>query len=460
MKSRTISIKKVHLNQKLKSSFFLSDGVISEEIIRSMPHENLIDTVSYCSNIGGVNKRAYVDPFKGMPLISMSDMLMHSPYDSCKYVSRTIGNNTAKHTLRDGMILSSVVGTIGQVAIVNKHSEGCVTGNNIIKLFSERKNYNGFLYAYLKSKYGNSIIKTLGGGSVQSYIDPELFKKIPVPIFSNEKTKEIHFLITKYNEEIENSIEFREKYIDIIEKSLDISIKKQNDHPRSFNLNINKINNNTFCSWSYSPFYETIKSKIKQKEFRPLKDVTIAKGVFLGKMFKRIPSSETKGVELISQRDLVNLRSDGRYISKKSVDDIDDYFVQNGTTLIAAVGATDPSYSFGVGHYVHNNFLDKFINPDTLRIVPDQNKIQAGFLFAFLDSKIGKMLFHSTVYGTKLIRFIPKLLKEIPIWYPENNIREEINELVIKRYDCVNRAIKYEDKAISLIEKEIEKWQK
>ncbi|NQU53392.1 MAG: restriction endonuclease subunit S, partial [Bacteroidetes bacterium] len=181
MKYKLIKSRSIYDQQKMKAGYFLSEGALSEEKIKSMPHEILIDTVDYCSNIGGINKRIYVDAKNGIPMVSMTDMVSNNPLKTCKYVSKTIGVSTLKHLFKNQMIVASVVGAIGEISFVNKISEGCITGNNIIKFISNRDKFNGYLYAYLCSKYGNQIIKKLSGGAVQSYVDPELFKVIPVP---------------------------------------------------------------------------------------------------------------------------------------------------------------------------------------------------------------------------------------------------------------------------------------
>jgi restriction endonuclease S subunit len=53
---------------------------------------------------------------------------------------------------------------------------------------------SGFLYAYLASKYGYTLLTQSGFGGVVKHINAEHVANIPVPILPESKQQEIHNL--------------------------------------------------------------------------------------------------------------------------------------------------------------------------------------------------------------------------------------------------------------------------
>ena len=458
MKYLKIKYKSIIENNRLKAGFYLSDGVIYDQLIKSKPFEYLIDSQSYCSNIGGVNKRIFVSKEKGTALVSMSDMLTFEPHNSCKYVSKTIGNNTSKHIFKNEMILASVVGTIGQVAFVNKISEGSVTGNNIIKFISEREDYNGFIYAYLKSKYGNTLIKQLGGGSVQSYIDPELFKKIPVPIINDDLRKRIHQLIISSSElkvEANNLLKNAKK---IIIESLP-SIK-----------DIDKINNKIYIktvrnnyqkrlvSGSYiNNGVKTIESYQKLDiEFKKLSDFKIL--VNRPGIFKRIKVNSKNGFPYIkgSEINLQDPFSSCEYLSKSRTPFLDELSLKENQILFTCAGTV------GEVKLISKEFEEKLAvgSQDIIRIDSNDKKLNCYYLFAYLKLDFINDFIQSLKYGSVIERVEPFHLDMIPIYLPSDNLIEKVTANIQQYKSNLYQSFKLEEKAIDLIEKEIESWQK
>lgn len=457
MKYLKVKYKSVLENNRLKAGFYLSDGVIYNQLIKSKPYEFLIDTQSYCSNIGGVNKRIFVTKEKGTALVSMSDMLTFEPLNSCKYVSKTIGNNTSKHIFKNEMILASVVGTIGQVAFVNKISEGSVTGNNIIKFISDRLDYNGFIYAYLKSKYGNTLIKQLGGGSVQSYIDPELFKKIPIPIINDNLRKRIHQLIINSSElkvEANNLLINAKK---LILESLP-SINEENKlNDKIFIKTIHNNYQKRLVSGSY--INEGVKKielyQQRNVEFKKLSDFKIE--VNRPGIFKRIKVNSKNGFPYIkgSEINLQDPFSSCEYLSKSRTPFLKELSLKENQILFTCAGTV------GEIKLISKEFEEKSAvgSQDIIRIDSKDKKLNCYYLFAYLKLDFINDYIQSLKYGSVIERVEPFHLDMIPIYLPSDDLIERITTNIQLYKNSLYESFKSEQKAIDLIEKEIESWQ-
>jgi restriction endonuclease S subunit len=458
MRVKTVNISSVIKHNKLKSGYFLSDGVIYEELIKTKPYERLIDTVSYCSNIGGINKRIYVEKEYGIPMVSMSDMVNNDPSKTCKYVSKKIGVSTLKHLFKNQMILASVVGAIGELAIVNKNSEGFITGNNLIKFISERDNYNGFLYAFLLSRYGNELIKKLSGGAVQSYIDPELFKEIPIPIFDSPLREKINTLIQEASELRVSADNILKESVSQIESQMKYEASPR---PSVGNVKISTINSNynqRLTSTSYinrgQNFFKLLSENKKIKS-----DVaSLSFSVHRPGIFKRIKVDSFNGLAYIKGSELSkqNPFYSCEYLSKTKTPFLNELSLKENQILFTCAGTV------GDIKLITKEFEERKAigSQDIIRIEKGDSQTSIYYLFCYLNTEIVQDYIQSLKYGAVIERVEPFHVNSIPVFIPENKVYEKIVSDIKLYKDNLYHAFKKEEKAIDLVEKEIESWQK
>ncbi len=458
MRIKSINIRSIYDQKKMKSGYFLSDGVLCEEKIQSMPHEALIDAVEYCSNIGGINKRIYVDKEFGIPLATMSDMVTNDPEKSCKYVSKNIGVSTLKHTFKDQMILASVVGAIGEVAIVNKTAEGFITGNNIIKLLSNRPSYNGYLYAFLSSKYGNPIIKKLSGGAVQSYVDPELFKKIPIPIIEAEKRVIIHNLIEQSSTLRWEASNILKEATKLIEDSTKITLpKKQNVRNFPIKSLINNYNKRMDSSAYINRGRDYIELLNNKKQITESISSLLFEVSRPG-IFKRIKVDSVNGLAYIKGSELAkqNPFLACEYLSKTKTPFLEELRLKEDQILFTCAG------SVGNIKLISKEYEEKSAigSQDIIRISQGASEVSIYYLYCYLKTNIINEYIQSLKYGAVIERVEPFHIESIPVYIPDTIIYEKIVRDIKEYKEKLYSAFKSEEEAISILEKEIESWQK
>ena len=151
MKYRTINSKHIFAEKRFDGSFHNADVNIYDSVITAHSKHTLS---YYCSEIftSGRNKRSYTTPNFGIPFLSNSDVVMSNPFLSCNYSSKKYGFDE-KAVLKEGMILTGRVGSIGQTAFVPKFLEEAkaMGSDNIIRIVVDPKYKNGFIYAFLAS---------------------------------------------------------------------------------------------------------------------------------------------------------------------------------------------------------------------------------------------------------------------------------------------------------------------
>jgi type I restriction enzyme S subunit len=134
-------------------------------------------------------KRIYVaDETDGVPFFSGKCLLELDPSNK-KYISRTFHKDRIGKQLiiKKGMLLVTCSGTTGNVNLVPEHWHNWVMTHDIIRIIPADEDVSGYLYCWLNSEYGNTLIKRNDYGAVVPHIECEHINKVPVPILKNKE---------------------------------------------------------------------------------------------------------------------------------------------------------------------------------------------------------------------------------------------------------------------------------
>ena len=145
-----------HLQKYAEDVTFIGDARISKAII-----------------LPGRFKRVYVEEGYGIAFFGGRSIGELDPSDK-KYLSLSQHDKKIKAelTIREGMILITCSGTIGNVALVPKHWDKWAMTHDIIRLVPN-KELTGYVYVWLQSEYASKLIKANSYGSVVTHIEKE-----------------------------------------------------------------------------------------------------------------------------------------------------------------------------------------------------------------------------------------------------------------------------------------------
>jgi hypothetical protein len=145
-----------------------------------------------------------------------------------------------------------------------------------------------------------------------------------------------------------------------------------------------------------------------------------------------------------------------RWLSPRGVKDINDYVVKKGTLVLYKSGTTDGGILGNV--FIIDKQLDGCCLSDhVIRIVFNEEK-KAYWAFAFLRSKGAVRMLQRLATGTMIPFITPERLSELLIPTPDENY-DYIVSLVLYYVNLTSQSKANENKAISMVEEEIEKWQ-
>lgn len=137
------------------------------------------------------------------------------------------------------------------------------------------------------------------------------------------------------------------------------------------------------------------------------------------------------------------------YISHKTKTNIDALRVHAGQVLMTCSG------TIGKVAYVSKTLDQQIFSHDLLRI--NCNKpTEAGYLYAYLKSTVGKKILLTNAYGAVITHIEPEHLSTVPIPDAPLLIKKRINDLIVGSYELRDASNELIDEASSLLIRELE----
>jgi type I restriction enzyme S subunit len=462
--------------RRLDGSYHASDGVKTLRFVRqwaglpAVPADPKVGqmrdrTLSYGSRrldtledvcvpdgifIPGRFKRVYVDDLDhGDPWLSPSDMLKAN-LSNLRLVSRKFTPGIETLRVHHRWILLSRSGTIGNLAYVREDMDGLVGSDDIIRIVADpSKIPPGYLYAFLSSSLGKALIEQKTYGAVVPHIEAHHVVDLPIPRLDPATEQRIHRLIERAASlRVEANKRLKQLRIDTTSVlGLPTGFSARYDHARAIGSSTLYSINSRLDAYSYIGYAGQAASAIRQVEIpqRPLYEITVE--IFNPPVFKRVYVGSEGVPYLMGYEVYENHPKPSRYLSR-STKDIERYILREGMIIIQDAGQR---YGLlGTPIYANRTLDGKAATNNMIRIV-NPNKNMAGYLFAFLDTEIGRRLIVRESYGSSLPHILPAWLGAIPIPWPEEDVRVRLGERVIAAFEKRAEANDSEDHAQMLI---------
>lgn len=177
---------------------------------------------------------------------------------------------------------------------------------------------------------------------------------------------------------------------------------------------------------------------------------TVTKAIFNGPQFSRTfvedpqygePFMGGSSLQHADLRDLPLLRKDQAHTKQLA-----HLEIKRGMTLITCSG------TIGKMAYARAEMEGMWSSQHIMKVVPDENAIPSGYLYAFLSSKFGVPLITSGTYGAIIQSIEPQHIAGLPVPRFGDALEHEIHELVEEAARLRSDASQLKRKAISLFE--------
>ncbi len=435
---------------RFDASFHLSDGLIVRRQIASSPYKLLsIKDVSSKIFYGNRAKRIYVSKRdSGIPFLSSSDIL-RADLENVKLASKKYTPCIEQMTLEKGWTLISRSGTIGNCAFANAKHAQKLASEHVIRLVPNNILRGGLVYAYLASKYGYSLLTQGTFGAVIQHIEPDFVASIPIPQFPDEFQKKVDDLIQESARLREEAADALSEAHNIIEEKFNIASEKKSS--RVSVQSIFSSHNKRFEAFYHtSPnrsVYDYITSNFK---YKTLGELTLR--IFRPGIFKR--EYVTNGVTFLGGADiLMAIPESDKKLSFRQVEQMPELKVKKDWILVTCGG------TIGNTVLIDDQLEKCVISQHVMRVVPKDDVLK-GYLYAVLSSKIGNKLITLFTTGSVIPQIEAHHLDLVPVPLLEENLMKQIDGLISSYVEKNEVSKQLERKAISMVEQEIESWNK
>ncbi|HEB46767.1 MAG TPA: hypothetical protein ENI19_03630, partial [Candidatus Nealsonbacteria bacterium] len=224
--------------------------------------------------------------------------------DDNVYIPQKDFERLKKYSLKENDILISVVGTLGNAAIIDNSVPPAIFSCKSTVFRSESINPYYFI-SYLNSLYGRKLLGRNVRGAVQTGLNIDDLRLLPVFIPPKQQQELIGSLVSKAKEEYENTKLFYSQAEDLLLEELGLKdFEVGDDLSYVVNLSDLKLVNRIDAEY-FQPKHEKLISKIKNQNIKKLADlVSIKKGIEIGsekyqkegKLFVRVSNLSKQGI--------------------------------------------------------------------------------------------------------------------------------------------------------------------
>ncbi|MDD3178721.1 MAG: hypothetical protein PHQ04_00055 [Opitutaceae bacterium] len=457
----------LHEGRRLDCGPYMSGAIETRILLEKLPFKkNELQSLTRGGISGIINAgriaRIWVDhPDHGYKFLSSADILQFD-VNNVSLIAKSVGSQNRNLLIEKNWTLITRSGSIGRMAYAREDMHGLACTEDVLRVIpDESQVHPGYIYAYLSTKFGIPLVTSGTYGSIITHLEPNHIAELPVPRIGDTE-EQAHDLIQR-------AADLRYLAITQINKATkdyfsaagleDISAVDWHEKSKKSGFSASLTNANSLRAINFIPLNKELEEYVKTaRSWSYISDLTRPGTLRTGPRFKRIDSIPDPeiGVELLGQRECFNLRPDGRWLSKKYLPKDELIFLPEGSTMIAARGGLDDSNSFARCQFIAGKRTQYAYSQDFLRVIPEQDKILPGCLFAFLRSEMAFRMLRGYSIGSIQQEYHPEMVKWMPVPLVDQETANRVNELVVDAYRKYDEAIDCEDQARTLVERAIE----
>jgi type I restriction enzyme, S subunit len=364
---------------------------------------------------------------------------------------------------RDTIVLSRS-GRVGEAYWVDKKLANALVGDSF-RVVPRTAEDSYFLFALLASSYAREYVSGVRYGSVVDHASVDQVRSLPVPALSDRRRGCIADLIRQ-------AVSAREAAYDIL-AAAETAMLRANEldevrvhaafdpiaEAECFSVPSKRVwtavddgSDYRLDAHFYNPTAEQAVANIKKcrSEIKTVGEV--AERVLMGPRFKRNYVEATHGVPFLSGKNIVQIRpTDVKFLSNLQMVDMQELLVKQGWTLITCSG------TIGRTCFVWENYEGYAASQHILRVIPDQAKIDPGYLYAFLSSDYGYEQVRRFRHGSVIDEVNDAQIKQIFVALPSRDEQTAIGNKVREAYAKRAEAIRLENEAQAILMRELAK---
>ncbi|MGW1104309.1 methylation-associated defense system restriction endonuclease subunit S MAD5 [Streptomyces sp. NPDC002540] len=450
---------------RLDASPYVAGSMKTKKMLEQLPRTEPLASLTAGHNGGIFNgpmfRRVYLtDPEHSVPFLGTKDMMAADLTGLPRLRKLDAESSTLSYLqLKPGMTLISCSGfNAGRRAYVRPDMGDCWSSQDTLKVEpNPEKIKSGYLYAFLLSKFGESLVRGSVYGSAVKHIEPHHIAGLPVPRLGTKLEGQIHDLVeecARLRAEFQSSSVSATKDLFTSVGLPELIDVRWHQQERDLGFEVPSVGSASLRALNFAPRAQRLVEKLGSVSGRSLGSICEGGSLRTGARFKRIDSDSEHGIRLVGQRQSFWLRPEGRWISEAHAPD--DIRLQDETILIAARGTLGENEVYSRSILVTGSWLRHAYSQDYVRVVSGDSDVPGAYLFAFFRSEAAFRALRSFSVGGKQQEYHPRFLRELPVPLASPAARARIAATVRHAYKCRDQADVLEDQALALLTTAIE----
>ena len=442
----------VGADQRLDAAVYLSEGFMARSEIRrsQLQVHHLGRLANIWRPIPGRLKTTQVDREYGVPFVTATQVFDTWPTPR-KWIASSKTPNLSGRYVVPGWILITCSGTVGNVMMAYSAHAGLVVSDDLLRVDVHEPALRGYVYTFLRTKYGRAMMKSSQYGSVIKHLDIKHLEETPIPLLSH--------LVSPLGSAVSEAFAMRdEAYL------LDTSARSKladalSDRPTSLKSEVGYPvaashifgKRRRLEANAHSPASRFV-YQVYERNAEAVVTLGEVARVHLPSRFKRIFGES--GTPYLDSEPIFKVNPDiTKLLTPATNINFEAYLVRRGWLLMACSGQT---YGINGQATIANEWHEgKVVTQHIMRIVPNPGEIRPGYLQTVLSHPtLGQPLVVSRAYGTSVPELAPEDIRQLPIPRLRREIEDEIASAAEQANELRRQADEKENKAVADLERE------
>lgn len=392
----------------------------------------------------------------GVPFMGSVDIIQAN-LDRLPLISKEQVSRKPLFRVFKDWVLITRSGTIGRMTLARQEMDGHACSEHVMRVVPDpEKIYPGYLYCYLRSKFGVPLVVSSTYGAIIQHIEPHHVINLPVPIVDKQLEEKAHELINKCGDNRTESNALLKKAGQLINEHFSFPNKLALSH---------RIFTHSAASSSLvqkrmdATYHDQIAQMSDDLVEQAGAEKTLAElGVNTGESgrMKLVFTESDHGVPFTTSGEIFRARYEPqRFLAKSKLGDVADWGVRQEDILLARSGQVGGI--IGTGVWADSRFENAAVSVDVIRVKAQESEVLPGYLYAYLMcTDVGYRQLIRSAAGSS----IPHLSSDdvLKLKLPRMGTAEEkaVHELVQKAGELAAEAQKLEDEAVKMVEDAIE----
>lgn len=436
-------------DRRLEAETYLTGGYGIRTQMESVPHREFQKAAAIWlpPRLKGVT----VAPEHGAPFLTATQVFDIRPAPR-KWVALSKIKEPEHLRAKPGLILVTRSGSVGTPMVAfAPHMAGTVVSDDLLRVEPHDARDTGYLYTFLRSRFGRMMLRSSKYGSVVKHLEPEHLLDVPVPRVPDSVRGYLSRRVTKVFELREDAYlatlraealyadQFPRISIPADAEGFEVAVSRVAGGQRRLNADY------------YNPAARGVLAALEssKRKLEPLARVT--ETVFGVPRFKHV--YKAAGIPYVDSEDLFKLNPEiDKFIPAVTKKDAEKFYVERGWLLMACSGQL---YGLNGTVVLANAWHErKIISNHVLRIVPTD--IRPGYLMMALGHPtLGRPLVLRTAFGSEIPEIPPENLLSVPI-ARIGSVEDEIANLIEGADAKRLEATQMEDAAVDDLERRLE----